>query len=245
MNNNSAAGYRERMYERYGAERDGGDTTDDRGARAPYIQHLIRQYLPSDRAIQIFDLGCGSGTVLSLLQTAGYHSVSGVDISQEQVAKAQRLGIQGVQHGNLLSTLQGTDDAKFDLILAFDILEHLTKSELLALADEVHRVLKSNGRWLIQVPNAEALFGARIRYADWTHEQAFTRESLTQVLRIVGFRQVDCYEDQPIVHGLKSALRLCVWKIVRGVLRVCVAAETGSSGREYIFSQNLLAVADK
>ena len=48
-----------------------------------------------------------------------------------------------------------------------------------------------------------------------------------------------------MVHGVKSATRWILWRIMRGILRLALAAETGESGREAIFSQCLLAVAVK
>ena len=146
---------------------------------------------------------------------------------------------------DVFSFLATVDAESYDVITAFDIIEHLTKSELLHLADEVYRTLAPGGRWIIHAPNAEGLLGSRIRYADLTHEQAFTRESIEQLARAAGFRSAECFEDEPIPHGLKSFARLVVWKIGRGLLRVFFMAETGESGRNAIFTQNLLALARK
>ncbi len=74
---------------------------------------------------------------------------------------------------------------------------------------------------------------------------AFTRASIAQLLRTCGFRDVACFEDRPVPHGLKSIVRWVVWMGVRGLLRLALAAETGETGREAIFSQCLLAVAEK
>jgi SAM-dependent methyltransferase len=166
-----------------------------------------------------------------------------VDRSPEQVAEAKRLGINGVVEGDILEYLGSTSDASQDVVLAFDVIEHFTREELLPLVDEVHRVLKPGGRWIIHTPNGESPLSNRIRYGDLTHEQAFTRTSLGQLLLSSGFRSLECYEDTPVVHGVASALRFIVWKAIRGMLRVYLAAETGNSGASAIFTQNLLAVA--
>ncbi len=84
-----------------------------------------------------------------------------------------------------------------------------------------------------------------MRYWDMTHELAFTRTSLAQLLLSSGFADLRCFKDAPVVHGAKSALRWLLWKGFRGVLRLYVAAETGNAGGAHIFSQNLLAVATK
>ena len=146
---------------------------------------------------------------------------------------------------DVFSFLATVDAESYDVITAFDIIEHLTKSELLHLADEVYRTLAPGGRWIIHAPNAEGLLGSRIRYADLTHEQAFTRESVEQLARAAGFRSSQCFEDAPIAHGLKSVARLFLWKVARLLLRLFFMAETGDTGRNAIFSQNLLALMRK
>lgn len=107
------------------------------------------------------------------------------------------------------------------------------------------RVLRVGGRWIIHTPNGESPFGGRVRYGDLTHENAFTRESLSQLCHVCGFSEIRCFEDAPVVHGVKSAVRYVAWKTLRGLLRLYLAAETGDGGRAAIFSQNLLAVAIK
>jgi hypothetical protein len=68
---------------------------------------------------------------------------------------------------------------------------------------------------------------------------------MPQLLLASGFAELRCYEDTPVVHGVPSALRWVVWKGMRALLRLYVAAETGDSGRACIFSQNFLRVAVK
>ncbi|KXB09547.1 hypothetical protein AKJ60_00030 [candidate division MSBL1 archaeon SCGC-AAA385M11] len=82
-----------------------------------------------------------------------------------------------------------------------------------------------------------------MRYGDYTHEQSFTQGSLKQILRLTGFRKINCYEDNPPVHGFISLLRCALWKIIRGFFCFIHAAETGSKNE--IFSQNFTAVAVK
>jgi hypothetical protein len=65
------------------------------------------------------------------------------------------------------------------------------------------------------------------------------------VLLASGFHEVKSYEDQPIPHGIKSWGRWVLWKTIRGVSRLVLAAETGDTGRDAVFSQCLLAVAVK
>jgi 2-polyprenyl-3-methyl-5-hydroxy-6-metoxy-1,4-benzoquinol methylase len=217
----------------------------ERRQRAPYLRRVIQTLFPKDKNARILDLGCGNGTFLYFVREAGYLSTAGVDNSREQIEQARLLGSAEVMQSDAFSFLATVEAESYDVITAFDIIEHLTKFELLRLADEIYRTLAPGGSWIIHAPNAEGFLGSRIRYADLTHEQAFTRESVEQLASAAGFRSVQCFEDAPIAHGLKSAARLVVWKTARVFLRLFLMAETGDTGRSAIFSQNLLAVVRK
>jgi SAM-dependent methyltransferase len=136
-------------------------------------------------------------------------------------------------------------DASLDVVVAFDVIEHFMRDELLGFVDEVRRVLRPGGRWIIHTPNAESPFGGRMRYGDLTHELAFTRHSIGQLLLSSGFSSVRCFEDTPVPHGVKSAARWVLWKLFRGVLRLYMAAETGDGDASHIFTQNFLVVAER
>ena len=131
------------------------------------------------------------------------------------------------------------------MVVLFDLYHYFDPDEQAAIADEVRRVLKPGGRWILHVPNGEALFGARMRYWDVLAAGAFTRASIAQLLLACGFREVACHEDRPVPHGLASALRWVAWMALRAGLRLALAAETGETGGQAIFSQCLLAVAFK
>lgn len=237
--------YRERIYQYYVAamEKNCTITRDSLHSREPYLRRLIRCHFPQDRKARILDLGCGHGTLLHFCRQEGYDQVSGVDRSPQQAAKARELGIEGVQEGDLMTALTSLPDASQDVVIAFDVIEHFSKEELMPLIDEVRRVLRSGGRWIIHVPNGESPFQGRIRYGDFTHENIFTRNSLAQVLLASGFTNVCSFEDKPVVHGLKSLVRRVLWTGIRAALLVYLAAETGSFDRGTILTQNFLTVA--
>ncbi len=240
--------YRNRIYQSYVHARQislAPPTIDGLRPRAPYFNKLIREHFPSDRNASILDLGCGHGALVHFARKAGYHNTTGVDRSPQQVAEARRLGIEGVVEGDLMQTLQSLGNGSQDMVITFDVIEHFTKNELVSFVDEVHRVLRKGGKWIIHTPNAESPFGGRMRYWDFTHELAFTRTSITQLLKSSGFSLITCYEDTPIPHGLKSAIRWLLWKVIRGGLRLYLAAETGAGEKTCIFSQNFLIISMK
>lgn len=188
--------------------------------RSSSLRRLIKRHFPADRTASILDLGCGHGTLIYFLRQAGYLNVVGVDVSPEQAAEAARLGIKGIREGDLLEALQNLPDHSQDVVIVFDVIEHFTKDELLP-------------------------FVGAIRYGDMTHELAFTRVSLAQLLLSSGLFRVECRESGPIPVGIKSTARWVLWHGIRLLLRVWTAAETGDLGRDAIYTRNLLAAAYK
>jgi SAM-dependent methyltransferase len=240
--------YRTRIYNHYVHSRDcplAPTSLDGLRPRAPLLRRLVQRHFPADKNAAVLDLGCGHGTLLHFARQLGYRNALGVDGSPEQVAAARHLGIEGVMEGDLNAMLLAQPDASLDVVVTFDVIEHFTRNELLPFVDQVHRVLKPGARWIIHAPNGESPFFGTIRYGDLTHELAFTRTSLSQLLLSSGFSDVRCFEDTPVVHGAKSAVRWALWQGFRSLLRLYIAAETGDASNAHIFSQNLLAVATK
>jgi SAM-dependent methyltransferase len=219
----------------------GGSAEDHLRGRRVYLESIIRNHFPPDRESRILDIGCGHGALLYFLRKAGYRNLQGVDGSKEQVELSWRLGISGVELGNAIDFLSSCGGASAEMICLFDVLEHLTRQEVFDLLAEVRRVLPLGGVCIGHVPNAEGIFGARIRYGDLTHEQAFTPSSLSQLFGSLKFGNVQCFEDKPHVHGLKSLVRRTLWEVGSAPVRLLFTAETGASG--VILSQNLLFVA--
>lgn len=206
----------------------------------PYTLHLIKKHFPKNKTARIADLGCGYGKYLLTLQKCGYEKLAGVDISAEQIEAAQSLGLNHVEQGDLMSFLSNQSDG-IDVILLMDIIEHLTYQEVFDLLELAQKRLSDNGMLILHVPNAEGIFGMRIRYGDITHESAYTPSSIRQLLHTNGFRHVEVFEDKPLIYSLTSLIRRVIWTVFTLPFRLLLMAETGE--RKFILSQNMLVIA--
>ena len=236
------ASWRARLYAGYGRAPTIEKAADDHELRRPELHRLVRRHFPPDRSAVIADLGCGSGALLGVAREAGYGNIMGWDRAPSQVALAAALGIEGVREGDLMEVAARIADGSLDAVIAFDVIEHLTREETLRLADDVRRVLRPGGRWIVHVPNGNSPFVGRVLHSDLTHERAYTRESLAQLAHATGFSAVSSHEDAPAAHGAISAMRWLGWQVVRTAIRLCIAVESGDSGRGAVFSQNMIAV---
>ncbi len=226
---------RERLYETYASSHAG----DGEGIATDLVYRRdIRPNLPAGPGSSVVDIGCGQGGLVRLLLRDGY-AAEGIDISPEQVAIAHRSGLPEVHLGDFRDLL--TRDEPLDAVVATDVLEHLTKTEVLDTLDVVVRALRPGGVLVARVPNAVSPFGGRIRHGDFTHESSYTARSLAQITAAAGFGPVTVHACPPAAHGLASSARVLVWKPISGLFKLALAAETGAL-RGHIVTQNMTFV---
>jgi SAM-dependent methyltransferase len=241
--------YREDIYKYYSSNR-----VDDiipknlKGLkpRKPFFDYIIKNFFPKNRNSRIIEIGCGHGAFQYFIHKAGYKNSIGVDGSLEQVSGAKKLGIDSVVYGDLVEYIKRLENDTVDLLVAIDVIEHFTKEELSDLVKEMHRILKKDGLVITHQPNGDSIFSNGVIYGDLTHEMAFTQNSISQLFLSCGFGKIDSYEDRPVVHGVKSFIRLFLWKyIIRKIYIAIRIVETGWCDKGAIFSLNFVSIAKK
>lgn len=230
---------RDRLYETYATQHAGCEVGM---ACAIAYRKQIRPLLLPPSAGPVMDIGCGQGALVRLLLSDGYDA-EGIDVSPEQVALARAVGLDRIREGDYRTMLQGRNE-QLAAVTATDVLEHLTKNEVLETFDCVAESLIPGGVFIARVPNAVSPFGGHVRYGDFTHESWFTARSVQQLAAAVGFDSVEVLPCSPIAHGLVSALRVAAWKSIRSVYQVALAVETGVL-HGHIVTQNMTFVARK
>lgn len=140
----------------------------------------------------ILDLGCGYGSFLFFLQSHGYQTVTGVDISAEEIAICKKLFKSYTFHQADIHEYIHSTDKKFDVIYLSHVLEHIKKEDLFGFIDGIKNILTDDGFLVIVVPNSSAYFNAAAnRYGDLTHEIGFTDISLRQMLMVAEFKNIE------------------------------------------------------
>jgi SAM-dependent methyltransferase len=126
---------------------------------ANYYEALLSEAAPFlGDTTTIADIGCGSGTVLSVLRQRGIgRRLIGVDLSEPSLdALRSRFADDAsiaFQVGSIAST--GLDATSCDLVICTETLEHLFPRDFAAGLAEISRVLKPGGRLLASVPLEE------------------------------------------------------------------------------------------
>jgi len=125
--------------------------------------------------IKTLDIGCGSGVLVDMLSK--YYEAWGTDLSRPALVycKEYRRGVY--------RTMQNIE-YDYDLITAFQVLEHLPYPEL--MLDVIKESLKPGGYLYIEVPNTSQPLAMSARGTD--HRICFTIHSLTELLKRHGFK---------------------------------------------------------
>lgn len=116
-------------------------------------EHMARYHFARrlSRNRRVLDLACGAGYGAAALTGSAQH-VTGLDISPEAVAYArEHYTFDNLKFLEGDSTKVPLPDGSFDLITAFELIEHL--SDWRAMLGEVRRLLAHAGQFIVSTPN--------------------------------------------------------------------------------------------
>lgn len=237
--------YRNQLYENYHSKFNSQISKIDAKVIDSLFAHYDHKILPYlnnfKKNSSILELGCGPGYLLDYLKLNGFTNFTGVDISHEQVELAKSKG-HNVLLDDVFNFLRNSSD-KYDIIFAFDLIEHFTKDELIKLTNLIFNSLSDDGLFIIRTPNGQGYFSGNIIYGDLTHQTIFTPNSLTQLLSNTGFNKIDFIENAPIKKNLMGIVRASLWSVIKLILNITLMIENG--GTQKIWTRDFYCFAKK
>lgn len=139
---------------------------------------------------RVLEIGYGNGRFLGFCRKKGYEAV-GVETDAELRARAERAGFPVAAE---LGALEGAPP--FDLVCAFDVLEHLDTPAVEDFFRRLPGLLAPGGRALLRVPNGDSPFGGRHQNGDITHKTAFGEFKFRQLAHGCGM-EVEAVGEAP------------------------------------------------
>ncbi len=133
----------------------------------------------------VLEVGCGTGFVLAGLRQAipGLRAAGGELFAEGlDIARGRLAGVPLYQ----LDVRRLPFDSEFDVLGAFDVLEHVAEDDL--ALHELFRAAKPGGILLLTVPQHAWLWSAADEYAH--HERRYSKAPLLSQLRAAGFEIV-------------------------------------------------------
>jgi ubiquinone/menaquinone biosynthesis C-methylase UbiE len=133
----------------------------------------------------ILDVGCGIGD----FAINDVKKIIGIDHNKISLTIAKKRGCQ-VVNGDILK--MPFKDNFFDGVFCAHIIEHFNSSQARTLLNEINRVLKKRGIFVLQTPLFHRGF-----YNDFTHEKAYNPEAIMHYLSITpqtSFKNIGDYK---------------------------------------------------
>jgi SAM-dependent methyltransferase len=191
---------------------------------AYYDAELARTGLTAGRAPDVLELGFGNGGFAGWARSKGFEYV-GIEAIPELVSRGEAEGFR-VYEADSAWTLNGLGHDSLDLVVAFDVLEHMELADVESLLDSIRAALRPGGRLLARVPSGDSPFGRASHHGDLTHRLALGSSAVRQLAGRHGFEVDDIGPPRMPLRGVgirraaRRAVLLFVQKVIGRIINV-------------------------
>jgi len=207
-----------------------------------YMRNYFKQFKPKTTD-NVLVISCGPGYMLAVLKDMGVTNVLGIDSGAEKIAYATGKNLNA-RVARAFEFLENSDD-QYDVIIAEQEINHLTKTEIVTFLRLCRSRLKDGGKVVVHSLNgANPITGPEALAQNVDHYNTFTEYSLKQLLEYAGYRDMKVFPLQLYIfyeNPLNSIGRSIDW-IFNMIFRICFKFY-GKSNR--IFTKKIGAVAVK
>jgi O-antigen chain-terminating methyltransferase len=153
----------------------------------------------------VLEMGSGRGELQRLFKKAGVPSY-GVDLDTVMVNVANAAGCD-TKFGDGIAHLRALPDASLGGLIAIQVVEHLTRSQLMELCELAKRKLKSGSKIVFETINPQSLLALSSNYfRDPTHIWPMHPDTLGYTATLAGLKIVETRYLSPVApnHLLKE-----------------------------------------
>lgn len=129
---------------------------------AAYYSHVIKK-TGTQNGSTILEIGFGNGSFLGYAQRSGF-SIDGVEVIDDLVELAKNNSFTAFKEIDEIP-----DNHKYDLIVMFDVLEHIDHENIIDLFKSIKGHLAESGKLLVRTPNGSSPLGLANQHGDITH----------------------------------------------------------------------------
>lgn len=191
---------------------------------------------------RVLELGFGNGEFLAFCRQNSWPAL-GTEVNEALIEAARRDGYTAIR----AAELGDEGGEQYDLVVAFDVLEHLNQDDLCRLVALIASLLRPGGVLLARFPNGDSPFGLSLQHGDITH---LTTIGSGKVEYLAKFANLDIVflggPAQPLAgRSLSGKLRRLLIASLRGLLEASFKRLFFSSTRVCYFSPALVVCLRK
>ncbi len=170
----------------------------EKGYRTLYQFYKVNylKYMPQNKDVRTLVISCGPGYFVDMLNRNGYKNVIGIDSDKEKISHGVKRGLNLIAD-RAFEFLQSNIEAngeKFDVIIAEQEINHLTKTELLDFLQLCKMNLVKGGTLMVHCINgANPITGSEGLSQNFDHYFTFTEYSLKQALEHSKFNSIKVF----------------------------------------------------
>ncbi len=187
-----------------------------------FAEELRRSGISSVKGRTLLEIGFGNGEFAAWARDSGADYL-GTELPDDLVALGAASGFDVHSGTQALELLRG--EQAVDLIVAFDVFEHLDADALRATLRSAHQALRSSGRLIVRVPSGDSPFSGAIQHGDSTHRMTIGSSMIGQLARRANLTLESAREPAFPLRGLGA--RVFVRRaVVAGLRRSAFAVMT-------------------
>ena len=189
----------------------------DESQRAYYRAELRNTKLELIR--DVLEIGFGNGSFLAFCKENSWNTL-GTEMNPELVTLALERGFQAVDANRLVLA----EAQSWDLIVAFDVLEHVDQSKLIEMLVLIRQLLRPGGVFVARFPNGDSPLGLQLQHGDITHLTTLGSGKVEYFAKTLEYEIVSLRGAvQPIFRdGFASTLRRLLIVPLKNVLELLI-----------------------
>ena len=127
----------------------------------------IKKTFNLNNNLRVLEIGFGNGSFLNYCKNNNW-DVYGVEIIPVLVDRAVKTGFMAVD------SIDNIPNKTFDLVVCFDVLEHIESKEVVNFLKKIKSLLNINGSLIVRTPNGSSPLSLNNQHGDITHVSIIT-----------------------------------------------------------------------